>query len=110
MSVIDGQWSVTDGRELGIENARDRRFVLSRQADGGTAMVAKVWSDGDGYEDTARLVAAAPELLAALKDAMWTVGHLWPDKFDDPEQQRCMEESWERWEQAQAKAEGRLET
>ena len=66
MSVIDGQWSVTDGRELGIENARDRRFVLSRQADGCTAIVAKVWSDGDGYEDTARLVAAAPELLAAL--------------------------------------------
>ena len=66
-----------------------------RPPNGERYMVAKVWAWDDGdYEGTARLVAAAPELLAALKRRAER-----RDAFDDDE--------WQDVLRLIAKAEGR---
>jgi len=72
MAAIEGDWEVTDGSEFGIVNKFElplRRYVKSTLPDGDAAIVAKVWSDGEDYESTARLVASAPALLSALRAA-----------------------------------------
>jgi hypothetical protein len=73
MAAIGGDWYAsrcTHGNKPCPQSDDTVRFVYSTQPDGAKYIVAKVWSGDDGdYESTARLVAAAPELLAALKDA-----------------------------------------
>ena len=73
MAAIQGDWyasrSTHDG-EAYPQIDDTVRFVYATQPSGEKYIVAKVWSDDDGdYEGTARLIAAAPELLSALKDA-----------------------------------------
>lgn len=71
MAAIDGEWYVCDGTGQGL-NAQPGclRYVMSTHNNGEMFIVAKVWAGDDGdYEATARLVAAAPSLLAALKVA-----------------------------------------
>lgn len=74
MAAIQGKWyadrSAHDGESY-PEGDRTVRFVYATQPSGEKYIVAKVWSGDDGdYESTARLVAAAPQLLAACKRMM----------------------------------------
>jgi hypothetical protein len=71
MSAIQGDWyasrSTHDGESY-PQSDDTVRFVYATQADGTKFIVAKVWSGDDGdYAGTAKLVAAAPELLSALQ-------------------------------------------
>ena len=71
MAVIPGGWYAEGPNRFG------RWWVMSR--DGGDEYaVAKCYGDGDGDEaSTAKLVAAAPEMLAALceaRDALAALG------------------------------------
>jgi hypothetical protein len=98
MAAITGKWYAASNEHDGYPAPPDAvRFVYATQPDGERYIVAKVWSGDDGdYEGTARLVAAAPELMAALK------AHLpWQE---EPKQ------GWGAWQDvvdAIAKAEGR---
>jgi hypothetical protein len=71
MSAIQGDWYASRSTHNGEAYPQDDdtvRFVYATQADGTKFIVAKVWSGDDGdYSGTAKLVAAAPDLLAALK-------------------------------------------
>jgi hypothetical protein len=71
MSAIQGDWYASRSTHNGEAYPQDDdtvRFVYATQADGTKFIVAKVWSGDDGdYAGTAKLVAAAPALLAALK-------------------------------------------
>jgi hypothetical protein len=74
MSAIQGDWyasrSTHDGESY-PQGDDTVRFVYATQADGTKFIVAKVWSGDDGdYAGTAKLVAAAPELLRELKFAV----------------------------------------
>jgi hypothetical protein len=74
MSAIKGDWyasrSTHDGESY-PQGDDTVRFVYATQADGTKFIVAKVWSGDDGdYAGTAKLVAAAPELLYQLKQAV----------------------------------------
>ena len=61
MAAIQGNWQVSAGLP---------KFVYADQPNGDRYLVASVSGGADrDYQGTARLVAAAPELLAALKDA-----------------------------------------
>lgn len=61
MAVIPGQW-YTDGP------TQFHRWFVKSDDNGTEYMVAKCRGDGDGDdESTARLIAAAPDLLAALR-------------------------------------------
>lgn len=65
MAVIQGAWRVGSAATLGGGTDQDRRLVLSAMPSGETYIVAKVFADDEGdFESTARLLAAAPELLA----------------------------------------------
>ena len=71
MAAIQGDWyasrSTHDGESY-PQGDDTVRFVYSTQADGTKFIVAKVWSGDDGdYAGTAKLVAAAPDLLATCK-------------------------------------------
>ena len=71
MAAIPGKWyadrSTHDGESY-PQGDDTVRFVYATQPNGEKYIVAKVWSGDDGdYESTARLIAAAPQLLAACK-------------------------------------------
>jgi hypothetical protein len=74
MAAIEGKWYASVGthaRDAHPEDDDTVRFVYATQPDGEKYVVAKVWAGDDGdFESTARLVAAAPELLAACKRMM----------------------------------------
>jgi hypothetical protein len=104
MAAIDGDWEVTDGSEFGIANNFElplRRYVKSTLPDGLLAIVARVWGDGTcDYESTARLVAAAPAMLDALRS--------WMDRYDhDIDTQPYYRDVRDKARAAIAKAEGR---
>lgn len=72
MSAISGTWYVSDS--MGYNDPMENvpvdyyRFVYATQPDGRKFIVAKAYSGDDSdYQGTARLIAAAPELLAALR-------------------------------------------
>lgn len=68
MSAIPGKWyASSNGHDAYPADPETVRFVYADQPDGERYIVAKVWADGEDYESTARLVAAAPQLLAACK-------------------------------------------
>jgi hypothetical protein len=71
MAAIAGKWYASVGTHDSnayLEGNGAVRFVYATQESGEKYIVAKVWSGDDGdYAGTARLVAAAPEMLAALK-------------------------------------------
>ncbi len=73
MAAIQGKWyadrSTHDG-EAYPQGDSTVRFVYATQPNGEKYVVAKVWADEGDYESTARLVAAAPQLLAACKRMM----------------------------------------
>jgi hypothetical protein len=71
MSAIAGKWYAASNEHDGYPApAGTVRFVYATQPDGDRYIVAKVWSGDDGdYEGTARLVAAAPSMLAVLRQA-----------------------------------------
>jgi hypothetical protein len=71
MGAIRGEWYAASNEHDGYPAPPDAvRFVYATQENGERYIVAKVWSGDDGdYEGTARLVAAAPELLHQLKTA-----------------------------------------
>jgi hypothetical protein len=70
MSAIQGDWYASRSTHNGEAYPQDDdtvRFVYATQADGTKFIVAKVWSGDDGdYAGTAKLVAAAPDMLEAL--------------------------------------------
>jgi hypothetical protein len=71
MAAIQGKWYASaNGHDAYPADPSTVRFVYADQPDGERYIVAKVWSDGDDYESNARLVAAAPQLLAACKRMM----------------------------------------
>ncbi len=102
MSAIQGDWyasrSTHDGESY-PQGDDTVRFVYATQADGTKFIVAKVWSGDDGdYAGTAKLVAAAPELLYQLKHAIrLLVAEGYPETY----------ERWQELELTVAKAEGR---
>jgi len=71
MAAIEGKWYASIGTHAGDAYPQSDdtvRFVYADQPDGTKYIVAKVWADDAGdYESTARLVAAAPALLALVK-------------------------------------------
>jgi hypothetical protein len=71
MAAIKGDWYASRSTHNGESYPQDDdtvRFVYATQADGGKFIVAKVWSGDDGdYGGTAKLIAAAPDLLAASR-------------------------------------------
>ena len=71
MSAIDGNWFASIGthaRDAYPQDDDTVRFVYATQPNGEKYIVAKVWAGDDGdYESTARLIAAAPELLRACR-------------------------------------------
>lgn len=70
MAAIQGDWYASAGAPNEAYPERDGtvRFVYADQPNGDRYIVAKVWAgDDQDYESTARLVAAAPALLAALR-------------------------------------------
>jgi len=108
MAVIHGTWYVGSATTLGGGTDPDRRLVLSAMQDGKTYIVAKVFADDEGdFASTARLLAAAPDLLAALKLLRDPDGDgQWPCYCDDPHFDGGMCETCVASE-AIAKAEGR---
>jgi len=87
MAAIKGDWYASRSTHNGESYPQDDdtvRFVYATQADGGKYIVAKVWSGDDGdYGGTAKLIAAAPELLAALRLGMeWSEDDGYPDDDD----------------------------
>ena len=74
MAAIQGRWYASVGTHPGdaYPEASDKvRFVYADQPDGERYIVAKAWADDEGdFESTARLIAAAPQLLAACKKMM----------------------------------------
>jgi hypothetical protein len=102
MSVIPGNWEVRSGGNLGPT------YVYSIDKDGEEYVVAKCWGFEDKGNETALLVAAAPELLAALKvaDMALDFAQAQVDSERDANQLR----GWRREiQKAIAKAEGRGE-
>jgi len=74
MAAIPGDWhasrSIRDGESYPYGDGTVR-FVYATQPNGEKYIVAKVWSGDDGdFASTAQLIAAAPELLAAIKKWM----------------------------------------
>ena len=97
MAAIQGDWYIGHSDSESYPVKDQMRCVFAGQPSGERYMVAKVWAGDDGdYEGTARLVAAAPELLAALKRRAER-----RDAFDDDE--------WQDVLRLIAKAEGRSE-
>ena len=71
MAAIHGKWyAASNGHDAYPADPETVRFVYATQPDGERYIVAKVWADGDDFESNARLVAAAPQLLAACKRMM----------------------------------------
>lgn len=62
--------------------------------------------DLDEITANLNLLAAAPELLAALEDMVQTVEYLAPEKFDDPEHEREFNARLEQARSTLAKARG----
>jgi hypothetical protein len=68
MAAIQGKWyAASNGHDAYPADPDTVRFVYADQPDGERYIVAKVWSDGDDYESNARLIAAAPAMLDALR-------------------------------------------
>jgi len=116
MAAIAGKWHASVGTHDSTAcpvALGDVRFVYATQESGEKYIVAKVWSGDDGdYADTARLIAATPELLAALEDAVKRVDYLWPDDFSDvgedaDEYEQELIAQRERWQRAIDKARGK---
>ena len=80
MAAIPGDWYIgrSDSESYPVKD--QMRCVFSGQPDGERYMVAKVWAGDDGdYEGTARLVAAAPQLLAVCKLLLGGMGEVIED-------------------------------
>jgi hypothetical protein len=90
MAAIEGKWYASVGshaRDAYPEDDDTVRFVYAAQPDGEKYVVAKVWAGDDGdFESTARLVAAAPELLAALKLCREAMLNLYHNSNEIPEE------------------------
>ena len=102
MAAIKGDWYASRSTHDGESYPQDDdtvRFVYATQADGGKFIVAKVWSGDDGdYGGTAKLIAAAPELLYQLKHAIrLLVDAGYPETY----------ERWQEFDMAVNMAEGR---
>lgn len=107
MAAIQGDWYASAGlpNEAYPQSDVTVRFVYATQPNGERYIVAKVWpSDGGDYESTARLLAAAPELLDACASALGTIQYLLSHSDNGPAD-NCMEVL----AAAIAKAEGRDE-
>jgi len=91
MAVIQGTWYVGSATTLGGGAGPDRRLVLSAMQDGDTYIVAKVFADDEGdFASTARLLAAAPDLLRALREIVdYDEGSNNPEDYGYEVLQRC---------------------
>lgn len=83
MAAIPGDWYASVGTHNGdsyLDGNGAVRFVYATQGSGAKYIVAKVWSGVDGdYASTARLVAAAPQLLAVCKLLLGSMGEVIED-------------------------------
>lgn len=77
MAAIQGKWyAAANEHDAYPADPKAVRFVYADQPNGERYIVAKVWADnlasglGADYESNARLIAAAPQLLAACKRMM----------------------------------------
>lgn len=103
MAVIPGQW-YTDGP------TQFHRWFVKSDDNGTEYMVAKCWGDGDGDdESTARLIAAAPDLLAALRLVKAELIDQYEENYPDDESDNDVTEAIDAAIAAIAKAEGRGE-
>lgn len=93
MAAIQGKWyAAANKHEAYPADPTSVRFVYADQPDGERYIVAKVWADGTDYESNARLAAAAPDLLNALKDLLMLVDPTGNDCVcgDDSEAGACV--------------------
>lgn len=113
MAAIQGDWYASAGGAAGYQADPDTvRFVYATQPNGEKYIVAKVWSGDDGdYEGTARLVAAAQELLKVARMAIDYANDT-KDKFGvnfDGDDAESYDNLIDAADAAIAKAEGRTE-
>lgn len=96
--LIPGKWEV---------RKCERTYVYSVDKNGEDLVVARVWGYEDMGDETAHLIAAAPELLAALKEAKSELVALYEDAYPDDESDNETTAVIDMVAAAIAKAEGR---
>jgi len=93
MAVIQGNWYASAGppNEAYPQPDDTVRFVYADQPNGERYIVAKVFADDEGdFASTARLLAAAPDLLRALREIVdYDEGSNNPEDYGYEVLQRC---------------------
>lgn len=108
MSHTPGQWVIWDKeRELNPEFSTGLPMIVAPPSSTKyveTVDIATIHDDTDEYIANAHLVAAAPELLEALKQ----LEYLAPEKFDDDEHETNWNSSIRNIRKVISKAEGKI--
>lgn len=92
MKHTPGSWSFEPGED-NEDGDNAAGSIVGRREDGVLFHLARVWEDGPAPEADGRLLAAAPDLLAELKNIVTAQ----PTKWDDPN-------DFQGWAQSRARA------
>ena len=70
MTITKGPWFVVDTRSVEEGEIDSLEILNAERPNTLCANIATVWGGLEGFGDNARLIAAAPDLLASLKELM----------------------------------------